>query len=768
MSELSVVGKRLPPVGAANKVTGAAKYSVDIALPGMLVGKVLHSPHAHARIRSIDASRARALPGVAAVLTWEDVPQDAFNPSIQDWMIHDLSFDVRDMYVISEKARFIGDIVAAVAAVDEETALAAMRLIDVDYEVLPGVFDMASAMEPGAPLVHDWAEGNISRAFQFPGSRGDVAGAVANAAVVVEETVTTSKQYMMPLEPLTVVAAFDPSGTLTLWMPCQRPMTFAKKIAQLFGLPDGRVNLVCEYGGGFFGEANWTPAPICVALAKAALKPVKLELTREETVLNSASREVYVGTGTAAFAADGTLTALKEELLVDSGAYFNRSSACTMVGMAGFSGLYRCPTVLGEAKAVYSNVPMASGARGYGGPAAFFLLEQLMDKAAEELAMDPVELRLKNSKQMGDFGHAFPIETATLSSVITTGAEKIGWAEKKQRDRADGTIRRGVGMGAYYDVSGGQPFERFDRNVEMHLGEDGSVTAIFNHPDGGMNLLGTVAQIAAEVLGVRYEDVHFVTASTEGKLYDAGMAANSGLYTVGNAIFQASTALREEILSVAGQLLDVPVAELSLSGGSVRRDESGGPVLTLAELAHKAIYGSTGPSRAISVTTSYHPTANPNPFGAAFADVAVDLETGEIKIEKLVLVHDIGRAINPMTVEGQLEGGMSLGVGYALFEDASIDPETGRLRGDNFNTYRLPSTLDLPEMDVVLWEEPAPSGPFGGKGVGMCGVIGIAPAIANAVYDATGVRLTELPMTPERVLDAIKRDEAASPSGTAE
>jgi xanthine dehydrogenase molybdenum-binding subunit len=561
---------------------------------------------------------------------------------------------------------------------------------------------------------------------------------------------------MMPLEPLTVVTGFEPSGELTIWMPCQRPMTFAKKIAQVFGIPEGKVNLVCEYAGGFFGESNWTPLPICVALAQKSHRPVKLEFTREETVLNSASREVYIAKGAAGFEADGTLCALKEELIVDSGAYFNRSSACTMVGMSSFSGLYRCANVSGEAKAVYSNVPMASGARGYGGPAAFFLLEQLMDEAAEKLGMDPVALRLKNAKQLGDFGHAFPLETATLASVIETGAEKIGWAEKKQRDRVDAGLRRGVGMAAYYDVSGGQPFERFDRNVEMQLGEDGPVTAIFNHPDGGMNLLGTMAQITAEVLGVAYEDVHFVTASTEGKLFDAGMAGNSGLYTVGNAIVKAASALRERILAEAAGQLELAAGDLVIRDGAIYAAEDDKPLLTLSELANKAIYEGTGASRSIAVVESYHPTANPNPFGAVFADVAVDVETGDVKVEKLVLVHDIGRAINPTTVEGQLEGGMSLGVGYALFEDASIDPETGALRGDNFNTYRLPSTLDLPEMEVVLWEEPAPSGPFGGKGVGMCGVIGIAPAIANAIYDAVGVRLTELPMTPERVLAAIK------------
>jgi xanthine dehydrogenase molybdenum-binding subunit len=409
---------------------------------------------------------------------------------------------------------------------------------------------------------------------------------------------------------------------------------------------------------------------------------------------------------------------------------------------------------------------MASGTRGYGGPAAFFVLEQLMDMAAEKLGMDPVELRLKNVKRAGDFGHAFPLETATHEQVIRMGAEKIGWAEKRKRAKVDGNLRRGVGMAAYFDVSGGQPFERFDRNIEMHFNDDGSVTAIFNHPDGGMNLLGTVAQLAAEVLGLRYEDIRFVTASTDGKLYDAGMAANSGLYTMGNAVLKAAFALKEKILVEAAGQLGLNACNLGITAGAVHRKGDVSPLLTLVDLANNAIYTGTEASRAISVTEAYHPIANPNPFGATFADVAVDIETGEITVERLVLVHDIGRAINPMTVEGQLEGAISLGVGYALFEDASIDGKTGVLRGDNFNTYRLPTTLDLPEMDVVLFEEPVPSGPFGGKGVGMCGLLGVSPAIANALYDAVGVRVKEMPMTSERVLAAIKAKDASTLLGS--
>ena len=754
--ETSIVGRRLPPFGAANKVTGAARYVIDVALPGALVGKLLHSPHAHARIRSIDKSRAEKLPGVAAVLTWHDIPQRPFNPAVLDWMSHDASADIEDMYIISEKARFVGDIVAAVAAVDEPTALEALALVKVDYEVLPAVLDPLEAMKPGVPVVHERFDGNISRTFPFPGSRGDVVATLKDADVRVDLTVRTSKQYMMPLEPLSCVASFAPSGELTVWMPCQRPMIFKMKIAQLFGLSEANVNLVCDVGGGFFGEANWTPLPICVALAKASGKPVRLELTREETVLNTASREAYVASGRLGLRRDGSITGLDVDLLVESGAYYNRSSACTGVTMANFAGLYRYPAFAAKATAVYSNIPMASGARGYGGPPAFFLLEQLMDMAAKELGMDPFDLRLMNFKHMGERGHFYPLETDTQEKILRLGAERFGWAEKRRRHKVDGPLRRGVGLANYFDVSGGQPFERFDRMMEMKLNDDGTVVVIFNHPDGGMNLLGTLAQIAAESLGVRYQDVSFVTDSTKGKLFDVGMAANSGLYTLGNALIKTAASLKRNILAEAARQLKGDAGGLDLQDGSVVRKDSREPVISLLDLARNAVNGHGEASRAIGAVEAYRPEANPNPFGSVFADVTVDVETGEVKIRKIVLVHDIGRAINPLTVEGQLEGGIALGIGYALFEDAAIDPKNGVTRGANFNSYRLPTTFEVPDIDVVLYEDPTPSGPFGGKGVGMCGPHAIAPAVANAIYDAVGVRIAELPLTPERVLAAIR------------
>mgnify|MGYP002725748430 CR=1 FL=1 len=310
-------------------------------------------------------------------------------------------------------------------------------------------------------------------------------------------------------------------------------------------------------------------------------------------------------------------------------------------------------------------------------------------------------------------------------------------------------------MSSYFDVSGGQPFERFDRHIEMKVGEDGTIVIVMNHPDGGMNLLGTTAQIAAEILGVHYENVRHVHDETEARIWEFGMGANSGLFTIGNAIAKAANSLKQKIFEETAYQLKVEADSLYIEAGVVHAKNKENLQISLKDLVNNALLKGTEAARSIAVMESYQPTENPNPFGAVFTDVAVDTETGEVKIEKLVLVHDIGRAINPTTVEGQLEGGISMGVGYAMFEDPSIHPETGVMGGDNYNTYRIPSTLDMPDLDVLLHEEPSKSGPFGGKGVGMCGVQSIVPAIANGIYDAVGVRLTEIPFTPERVLAAI-------------
>jgi xanthine dehydrogenase molybdenum-binding subunit len=759
MSEkLTVVGKRLPAWAAFEKVTGAAKFTVDTKLPGMLVGKVLTSPHPHAKIKRIDKSKAEKLPGVEAVITWDDVPHKLFNPSHNDLSLHQPENELKDMYVISEKARFVGDIIAAVAAVDEATAEEALSLIVVEYEVLPAVFDPIEAMKPGAPTIHDFAKNNVSLHSKFPVSLGDVEKGFEESDIVVEATFKTSKQHLSQFEPCSCVASFDASGRLTIWAHNQRPFIVRTKLAGLFDMPEGMVRWITPHmGGGFGKKANSGVDPICIALAKKTGKPVKMEFTREEDFLSTATRESFIESGKMGVKNDGTIIALEQRLTVNSGAYFNRSSAVGDVCMAHFTGVYRCPNSSAEMDAVYTNLPISGGMRGYGIPEACFLLDQLIDIAAEKLGMDPLELRLKNLKKLGDPSQVgVPLETYTQEKCIRLGAERIGWKEKRARKKENGTKRCGIGMCIYFDVSGAQPFHIQDRNVFIKLNEDGSANLTLGVSDIGQNLIGTSAQIAAEVLGLRYEDIHIVAGDTDNCLFDAGTYANNGSYILGNAVMKVATEVKKQVTEQAAKRLGVSPDELDIKDRKVfvRADPSKDVAVT--EICKGAIYNHEGQHLHISAKGSFPATQNPSPVGAVFADVEVDIETGEVKILKLLLVHDCGKQINPATVEGQLEGAMALGIGYALFEDFYVNTKDGRLESDNFNTYKLPAALDLPDMEVIVLDEPVPSGPFGAKGVGMSGVMGVAPAIANAVYDAVGIRIEDMPLTPEKLLRALK------------
>ena len=755
-SDFNYVGKRMPFIAAAEKATGKVKYSVDNYVPGSWFGKLLTSPHAHARIRGIDTSKAEALPGVAAVVTYADIPKIKINPSIQKWMHHHPAFDLEDMYIISDKARFKGEIVGAVAAIDERTADKALSLIEVDYEILPAVIDPYEAAKPGAPLIHEELPGNVSQEWDFPANRGDVEAAWAEADVVVEDRVKTSRQNLMALEPVTCTARFEFGGELTVWTANQRPFTIRKQLAELFDMPEGSINIICEYAGGFFGEGNWPIVPVAALLAKKSGKTVRIEYPRETYVLETCTREVYDVWGKLAFSKDGRLLAGAIDLLVDSGAYFNRSNATTGPTMGAFQGQYRMPAAKCTMRAVYTNTPMTGGSRGYGGPQAALILEHLFDLAAEKLGIDPLELRCMNMKRMGEYAIQLPFETETQERVLRRAAEKIGYAEKRARARADGTCRRGFGMANYMDVSGGQPGEIMDRHCVMNLEEDGTITVTQSHPDGGMNLLGACTQIAAETLGMRYGDFRHIHASTRGALYDMGLGANSGCYVMGNLYKKGAAEMKEKILETAAVLFECGPDALDIKDSLIYLKTDPARRMTVKEFADQMVYNHRGPSHHVTVRASFNPTQNPAAVGTVFADVRVDTETGEIKVEKLLIVHDCGRAINPMGVEGQLQGAMITGFGYAMFEDLAIDAD-GAVQADNFNRYKFATALDTPEMEVHIFEDDPPeSGPYGAKAAGMCGIVGIASAIANALYDATGIWLDEMPFTPERVLAALK------------
>jgi len=757
--KMAVVGKRVPRWAAHDKVTGAAKFLADIKAPEMLTGKILFSPHAHANIVNIDTSKAEQLPGVEAVITFKDIPKTLYNPNKLDLILVHPELEFKDMYVLSEKARFVGDKIAAVAAVDDATAKKALALIDVEYEVLPAVFDPIAAVAPDAPQLHENAANNTSVHFEFPVAWGDVEAGFGAADVVVEQTFVTAANHICQLEPCTCVASIEASGRLTIWSPSQHAFLHRRKVAEIFGLREGMIKWITPHVGGSFGKyGSLSLEPVCVALAQKTGRPVKITFSREEDLFATEPRQRFLTTAKIGVTKDGHLTALQEKITVDGGAYYTHNSSTAIVNMGGFLGLYRCPNVAAETTCVYSNLHPTGGVRGYGNHEGTCILEQLIDLAAEKIGMDPLELRTKNAKEAGDpSSTGLPMETCTFDALMALGAEKIGWKEKKARPSSTDGKSYGIGMAIMMDVSGAQPFDIQHRNALIKFNEDGSINLLVNAADLGQNLLGTLSQIAAETLGLNYEDVHVVTGDTDSTLYDIGQHASGGAYQIGNAVILAAEDAKTHLLKRAAKKLEVAPEDLDVGNGKVFVVADTSRQISIESVVREAMYNFENDHMNISGKGSFSPIQNPPPFAAVFTEVMVDRETGVVDVLKILYVADPGVALNPATVEGQIEGAIAQSFGYVLTEEYAVNKETGALESDNFNTYKLPSTLDMPDIEVVLHEEPVPSGPYGAKGVGQGAMIAVTPSIANAIYDAVGVLISDMPATPEKILRALNK-----------
>lgn len=757
--KLFVVGKRSARWRGQDKVTGKAKFLADTKLPMMLEGKILFSPHAHARIQSIDTSKAEKLPGVKAVISWKDVPKNLFNPNKLDLLLVHPEMEFKDSYVLSEKARFVGDRIAAVAAVNASIAQEALDLIKVEYEILPAVFDPLEAMESGASIIHDYAENNVAAHFTFPPAWGDAEEGFQNADVVVEETFQSAKNHICQSEPCTCIADFGPDGRLTIWSPSQHAFLHRRKVAEIFNMPEGMIKWITPHVGGAFGKyGSLSIEPVCAALAMETGRPVRLELSREEDLFATELRQRFVTTTKIGLKKDGTITALQEKIIVDGGAYYTHNFSTAAVNMGGFLGLYRCPNVAADATCVYSNLHPTGGVRGYGNHEGTCMLEQLIDRSAERLGMDPLELRLKNAKKTGDpSSTGLIMETCSFDEMIKLGAEKIGWKEKRERKKDSGPKRYGIGMAIGMDVSGAQPHNIQHRNAFIKFNEDGSINLLLNAADLGQNNIGAMSQIAAETLGLKYEDIHVVSGDTDSTLYDIGQHASGGCYQIGNAVINAAEKAKISLLERAAKKLKAAPENLKVKEGHIYATLDSEKTISVAEVAREAMYNFDGEHLNISGQGSFSPVENPPPFYVVFTEVEVDIETGEVDVLKILYVADPGRAINPTTVEGQLEGGAAQSLGYVLSEEYVNNSETGALESCNLNTYKLPSALDMPDIDVLLFEEHVPSGPFGAKGIGQGAMIAVSPSIANAIYNAVGAFVTEMPATAERILEGLKK-----------
>jgi len=756
--EFFVVGKRIPNPDGVAKVTGAAKYAADIKLPGMLIGKLLRSPYPHANILKIDKTKAENFPGVEAIITLDDLPRIPYASSFRDLpMVRSGRLERPDQFILADKARYVGDAIAAVAAINEYIADEALDLIEVNYERLSAMINPEEAMKPGAPKIHEFAEGNIAGHSTYGLAKGDLERALSEADMVVEATYKTTKQVSAQLEPQTVMADYDAAGRVTVWSPCQLPHLAKRELAHIFNIPVGRIRLINPFVGGSFGcRLSIYSEPICIALAMKTGKPVKIEFNKEEDFIvletrTPAKYDVKMG-----FKKDGTLMAIQLKIISWAGAYAGRSQRVANVMLIWGLGHYRCPNKAGEAHNVYTNTPMSGAMRGFGNPEIMWGVEQTMDIAAEKLGIDPVELRLKNILKVGELSNkGIPIESIALEKCIRIGAQRIGWSEKRGKKQVDGPKRRGVGLATASHTSGGYPGLLEHSNALIKLNEDGSANLIVHPGAAGTGILGTLSQIAAEGLGVCAEDIHVVTGDTDITMFDLGSHASRSTYVIGNAVLMAARQAKSQLLEYAAKVLKVSPTELDIRDRRIYVKGNPEKSISVAEVTQNAMYSFDGGCANISGKCSWEPKSSAPPTAAYFTEVEVDTETGKLTVLKFVTAVDSGKAINPMTVEGQTEGGIAQGIGYALTEDYVINQHTGVVETNNFDTYRIPSINEIPETEIVIIEEPEPTGPFGAKGTGELSAVGVAPAIANAVYDAVGIRIKELPITPQKILAAL-------------
>ena len=737
MADFQVLEQSHPRVDAWEKVTGQATYAGDVYLPGMLMCKILASTRSHARIVSIDTSKAAALPGVRAVVTGQDFPEIRFG-----------SGALKDRYIMArDTVYYIGEPVAAVAAEDEITAQEAIELIAVEYEDLEAVVDPLTALRSGAPSVHPDLESFEGYGFTIEGGnictlldadRGDVDQAFKDADYVFEDTFRSQGINQGFLEPMACAANVEANGRLTIWASTQGPYQVRAQLASVLDMPLSNIRIIpMELGGGFGAKLRLAFEAFPALLSMKTGSPVKLINTREEVfTLNGPRHPVtnYIKTGVNR---DGTIVAREAYTIFDVGAYLG---AGPNSGIGHGLGAYNIPNFRLRSYGAYTNKVYVGSYRASGVADMTFAVESHMDIIARKLGMDPLDFRLKNAIKEGDIAvNGSRVPKNGLEETLTAIKERLGLP----KELADG---HGVGIALCEWRSGTGP-----STAAISVNEDGTASLL----TGSVDISGSdtsLASIAAEVLGISIGDIIIASRDTDLAPFTGPSGGSRIVYSQGKAVQMAAEDTRDKLLALAADRLGVPQEALACAGGRVYVQDNPPQGLTLGQLASASVTSRTGPivGNASLSTLPYAPV-----FSAQAAEVEVDRATGQVKLTRYVQCQDVGVAINPMAVEGQLEGGAVQGIGRALTEDMLFDEETGAVRNPSFATYLMPLALDLPELETLMVRVPSEDGPFGARAVAEPPGFGPPAAIANAIYDAVGVRIRELPLSGERVLAAL-------------
>lgn len=769
-----VVGRRFPKHDGTLKATGSAVYGADVLPPHALVGKILRSPYAHAKLLRIDVRGAESLRGVKAVLTAKDTPlirygfregADPGNTRFAD-----------KLPLASEKVRFAGEEVAAVAAVDEDTAQEALDRIIVDYEALPVVTSPLEAMRNGAPELHADVRDNV--ALEMTMEFGEVDPALAEADVVADDEFHTSQVEPVCLETQGCVAKFDSDGRLTVWTSIQMPFLLRAHLANCLDLPENRVRIIRSTIGGGFGKRMEMHDfhPICALLAMKTGRPVRIQLSREEDFIGSRTRHpmgIRMRTGATK---DGRIIGQEMRIVTDNGAYMSAAPGVTFTASNYSISLYsKVRNYRFDGKIVYTNKNYGGAYRGYGNPQGTFAREVQMDILAEKLGLDPVDFRLRNVTEQGDVSACgYRITSCGMRECIERTAASLEWARKKKEGRPG----RGVGMACAVHCGGGvRVYRNTDAcSVLVKMEDDGTVSVLTGATEIGSGQNSVMAAVVAEELGVLPEEVRILSEDSDAVPWDLGTHGSRMTFIAGNAARRAAIDVKKQLLAAAGEILEADPQDLVVNDHEISLRGLLGRRVSLTDVVRRAHYNRDSriflgrgvydpPHETVDRETHSGNISAAYSFCAQAAEVEVDRDTGFVHVLRLVAAHDVGYPICPTGVEGQIEGGVMQGIGYGLMEEMSFDAESGQLQNGTLADYKLPTTLDVPPIESIIVITRDGEGPFGAKGFAETTITPTAAAIANAVYDAVGVRIRELPLTSEKIYLALNGGSASKRGG---
>jgi CO/xanthine dehydrogenase Mo-binding subunit len=757
----NVIGKGVVRVDGLAKVTGKCKYLDDITLPGMLYSKILRSPHAHAKILRIDASQAEKIPGVRAIITAKDIPniKFSFNQNLAD-----------KLALCKDKVRYVGDEVAAIAADSLEIAEFALDKIQVEYEVLEAVYDPEEAVKSDCSvLLHDEKENNI--AFEFHNEYGNVKEGFEQSDYIFEDQFITSRPAHCCLEPRGCIAYFDDFERLCVWTPAQSAHTLKKELSIIMGLDENDIHVINTPAGGSFGSrlVMDMKEPIAAWLSKKTGRPVKIVNTREEEFATAKHRYPWVIKLKTGITKEGKILARHINIILDNGAYCDKGSNTISYSYIFFTSLYNVPNMKNDAYLVYTNKAMSTAFRGFGNPQIHFSVESQNDLIAKKLQMDPIEFRLKNIVRNGDITcSGIRISNCGLEDCIKKAAEKVNWKSTKSKSSLEyqklcGNKRKGIGIAIMIHSGAGTRYYGYNSTETfIKVSKTGLVNVITPVPEIGQGSMTVVAQIVAEVLGITVDDINIQNQDTDIIPYDLGAFGSRTTFICGNAAKLAAEDTKKELIKAAAKYFNTEENNIVFENGIVYSINNSDKKIKFKELTkysyEKLGYPIAGRGKyydevatKIGLIGNYELASPENSYGCQIIELEVDLETGEVRVINVVAVIDSGKTINPITASGQIEGSVIQGLGYALTEHIIYGPK-GEILNPNFMDYKILRSTDIPSMEVYFVEAGSLLGPFGAKGVGELGLVPTAAAVANALYDATGLKFTKLPITREEVL----------------